>query len=87
MEKKLSLKETMEILAALEMLALAVKDIAKDGIGADDIVKLIDLAKNFEVISAAVKDADLAVEELKDLDQVEVIELITKLMAMIKNFK
>ncbi len=74
---KKSIKETKELLEGLGMLASSAKKIAADGkINAGDLQELIELAKNVDVLSKAVKGAGDIPAELKDLDEVEVLEII-----------
>lgn len=82
----LGIKETKEIIAGMGEAAVTLKklkevfDLVKEnGIGAEDIVhlsKLIEAAPDVAKVNAAVKDADKALEEMKDLDKAEVLELI-----------
>lgn len=65
------------------------KKIMKDGLQASDIIyinELIAAAPNMDIMEAAIKDADKALEEMKDLDQAEVIEVIGNLYKEAKRF-
>lgn len=85
----LGIKETKEIIAGMGEAAVTLKklkevfDAVKDGgIGAEDLVhlsKLIDAAPDTAKLTAAMDDADKALEELKDLDKTEVLEIIEAL--------
>lgn len=78
------IKESKELLAGIELLAVSGLEIAKDGLGADDLAKAIELIKKVDVILAAVKGIDGIDEEIKDLDQAELIELGTLCFALVK---
>lgn len=72
-----SIKETKELLAGLGKVAVAAKKIAADGkVNASDLVTLMDLIKDVSVISEGLKGAGEIPAELKDLDEVEVLEII-----------
>jgi len=87
-KKELGLKETMEGLEAIEILAVGGAKVFADGkIRTDDIVTLVDVAKKSDTILEGVKDIDMSIEELKDLDQEEVVKIIFKVMEMIKAVK
>lgn len=95
MSKK-GIKETKELIAGLaegavagKKLTIAVKKILENGIGIEDIAhinKLIEAAPDMDVINKAVEGADEALEEMKDLDQAEIIEVIGDLYAGAKRF-
>lgn len=73
---EVGIKETKEVLKAIEPVLVSVKKIAKDGITAADLVHLIDLVQELEKIAEGVKGIDKVPAELQDLDQAEVMELI-----------
>lgn len=82
MEEK-GLKETKEILVGVKeafKAGKAIRDIVADGVGAEDLSAVFDLVKNqadkLEVYEAAIKDAKLAKEEIKDLSKEEILELL-----------
>jgi len=86
-EEKKGIKEVTEILEALAILATFAGNVAKDGkVGAADIVYLVDLGTHFPALSEAGKDADEALEELKGLDEAEVITLVAKVYSIAKAF-
>lgn len=87
-QKERDIKETMEILNAVELFTVAGGKVSADGkVDMSDLVHLVDVAKNYNTVEAAVKDADQAVLEFKDLDQGEIITLIAKAFAIVKAFK
>lgn len=80
----LGIKESKELLAGIEVLAVGGLDIAVDGISWDDAAKAIALAKQSDVIVEAVKGLDLIDDEIKDLDQAELLELGVAAFATVK---
>lgn len=80
----MGIKESLEILAAIELLGVSGIEIAKDGINADDISKALDLIKNSDVLVEGVKGINLVDEEIKDLEQEELIQLGLAAFGMIK---
>lgn len=87
-EKQYTVKNTVEILNGLEVMAKFAGEVAADGkVGADDLIHLIDVAKNFDVLKEAVEGADETKEELKDLDQAEILEIIAAAQKVYKAFK
>lgn len=71
----MNIKETKELLEGIELIALNGAKIAKDGINISDLAYLVDLAKNFEKLKLAYEGIDLVDDELKDIDEKELIEL------------
>ena len=87
MSEKLGIQNIVEIMDALKVLGVSGVKIAKGGIGLDDIPKVIELAKQYEVIEAAIKDAEIAVDEAKDLDQGEAAMLVGKVFELVSAIK
>lgn len=79
MEKKFDMKNTFEVLDALEVLAVKLLQIAKDGLKADDIPKVMELLGQAEKIELAVKDVALVKDEMLDVDKEEAQQLIARL--------
>jgi hypothetical protein len=80
----LGIKESKELLAGVELAAVAGIEIAKDGLGVEDISKALELIKKSDVLIEAVKGIDGIDEEIKDLDQAELIELGTIAFSLVK---
>jgi urease gamma subunit len=74
-EEKKGLKESLELLKAIELIGVSGLEIAKDGLGVDDISKAVDLLKQINVIIEGVKGVGEIGAEIKDLDQEELIQL------------
>jgi len=77
----MDIKETKEFIGALGILGVAAKRIAKDGINASDIAEIVSLAQKFKELSEGFKGLDIMLEELKSLDQAEVLAIIGELYA------
>lgn len=86
-EKK-GIKESKELMAALVVLAKAGYAIAKDKkVGLDDLGHLATLGKEFDTLLEGFKGLDELGSEIKDLDEVEAVELLTELFKGIKKVK
>lgn len=82
------IKNLLELLTAVELLAVTGAKVAKDKeVNKEDLVHIIALAKNFELITNAVKDVDQLDEEMKDLDEAELIAIVSKLFMIVKAVK
>lgn len=87
-EKVVDIKETKELLSALEVAAIAIAKIAKDKkVNAEDLPVLIELATEFETLVSGFSGLSEIPTELKDLDEAEVIALISKLYSIAKAVK
>ena len=77
MSEEHGVENVLEILKAAEVVAVTGVKIGKDGkVNLDDFKHLGELASNFGAIEAAIADADKVDEELKNLDEAEVIQLV-----------
>jgi len=93
---ELGIKETKEVLVAMGEAAVSgkkalevLKKIKEGGINATDIIYISDLlaaAPDMSVMEAGIEDADKALEEMKNLEQAEVIEIIGTIYAQAKRF-
>lgn len=82
------IKETKELLDALEVAAVAIAKIAKDKkVNAEDLPVLIEVASQFEKLVAGFSGMNQIPTELKDLDEAEVIALISKIYSISKAVK
>lgn len=83
-----SVKESLEIIDGIEVLVDAGAEIMEDGkVNLSDVAALVSLAKKFDVLKAAVDGAKEAPEEMKDLDEMELIQLGSKVYGLIKKIK
>lgn len=80
----IGIKETLEILASIELCSVAGIEIAKGGLGAEDIAPALELVKKSDVIIEGVKGLDLIDDEIKDLDQAELLQLGAAAFNMVK---
>lgn len=83
----MDVKNILEVIAAIKLLAISGKEIAKDGVNIDDLPKALELLKKYEVILNAIDDVELVVDEAKDMDSTEAILVVTALMNAIKEIK
>lgn len=81
------MKETLELLAAIELVAVSGIEIAKDGVNAADLPKAIELIKKFDTIVEGAKGLDKLDDEIKDIDQAELIALGSALFTTFKAIK
>lgn len=88
MEEIKGIAQTKELLKGIEVLVeFGAKVAADKKVNAEDLPAVIELAKKFEVLMAAAKDADQIKEELKELDEAEIVEIIATIYAIAKKFK
>lgn len=85
--ESVGIKESKELLAGIELIAVSAKKIAKDGVSLADIPEALELLKKLDVIVESVKGLDQLDEEAKDLDQAELIELGSKVFSIVKAIK
>lgn len=83
----MDVKNILELIAAIKLVGVSAKEIAKDGIAIDDLPKALELLKKYEVILAAVNDIKLVVDEAKDIDTAEAVVIVTALMDAVKSIK
>jgi len=83
----MDIKNTLEVIAAIELLGVTGKEIAKDGIAIDDLPKALELLKKYDVLVAAIDGIGDVVDEAKDIDSTEAVLVVTALMATIKKIK
>jgi copper homeostasis protein CutC len=83
MENKKTIAETLELMEGLKIAAVSMAKIAKDKkVNAEDLVHLVELASEFEVMVKAFNNLSEVPEELKDLDENEIVSLITKIYSI-----
>ena len=84
----MTIQNTMELLKAVKLLSVAGAKIAQDGkVSVEDLASLVEVVKEIEVITTAAKDITEIPEEFKDLDEEEVIMLVTEVFAIAKAVK
>ena len=83
-----TIAETLELLNGLEISAVAIAKIAKDKkVNAEDLPTLVELASEFETLVKAFSNLQEVPEELKDLEESEIIAIITKVYSIGKKVK
>ena len=81
------IKELTEIMQGLKVLATFAGNVFKDRkVSPADLVYLVDLGTHFPALAAAGKDADEALAEIKDLDQIEVMQIVAEVYGIAKAF-
>ena len=76
-KEKLSIEETKKLFISLAEIAKAAKKIKEDGLKPESLLHLIDLAKKYESIIDGLNDLEVVLEEAKDLDSSEILELVS----------
>lgn len=85
-EKKVGVKEVSELLEGLEKLAKFGVKVLEDGVvNVKDIGALVALSKDLEVLVDAFEGLGSIDDELKDLDQEEIIMIVIKVFGIIKS--
>lgn len=84
MSEKKSIKETLEMLEGMGEAAAIVKKIAEGGLSIADLAHIKDVAAALPVMKEAVDGADEIPAELKDLDKVEVTQIIGAIYSQAK---
>ena len=80
-------KNIIEVLDAVEAVAIPVKQALKDGLDITDLAKLLEIVKKHEVILAAIDNIGDISEELKDIEATEAAIIAAKVIALIKALK
>jgi hypothetical protein len=84
----MDIKETIEMLDGIEVLAVAGAKIAKDKkVSVEDLPAVMELVKKLDVVIEGIKDLDKLDDELKDLDQGELIAIVSKVLLLGKAVK
>lgn len=84
MEQK-GIKEIKELLAGVEVLAVAIKKVMKDGkVDLQDAAVLVELGAQFPVLMAAVEGIKEIPAEAKEISAEEAIELVGKIYDIAK---
>jgi hypothetical protein len=82
-----SIKESLELLKSLEILAVAGVGIAKDGVGPEDLEEGLKLLSQSGEIAKGFVGLGEVDDELKDLDDAELIQLGSALWGSYKNIR
>lgn len=82
-----SIKELNEALDGVKVLSVEIKQIIKGGIGLEDLQHLVDLAKKYDVLEAAFSGLSEVPKEIKDLDESEAAQLLSKVFQILNAVK
>lgn len=80
-------KEIVELLDGLTLVSETLASAAKDGFHLNDIIKIVDLAKNHKVLVEAIKGLDQVVVEAKDLKVDEISLIAGKVLELVQKVK
>ncbi len=83
----MDIKETKELIEAIELLAVACAKISKGGLGLDDLTTFFEAAKEYKRVIEGFKSLDQVLPELKDIDQAEAIEIGSKMYNVVVKVK
>lgn len=83
----MDIKNSLEIVLAIETLGVAGVEIAKDGIGWEDTEKVLALAGKHKVFTDAIEDAGMVIDEAKDIDAQEAVQFYMAFQKAVKNIK
>jgi hypothetical protein len=82
------IKESLEFVKGIELVGVVTKKVTADGkVNGEDIKHGLEIVTNAQVLIEAVKDIDLIDDEMKDLDEAELIQLGTATFMAIKAIK
>ncbi len=88
MEEQLGVKETLELLEGLKVLATTAGEVMEDGkVDVKDLSELLVLMGKLGVLKEAVVGADKTLKEVKDLTQEEVALVLAKVWEVLKAFQ
>jgi hypothetical protein len=86
--KMAGIKESLELLEGVKLLALDAKAVLKDGkINLADLPILLAAISQFGALTAAIQGVNLILPEVKDLDQDEVNQLAGKVLEIVAVIK
>lgn len=78
------IKELKELNACIELVLIQGLEIAADKkVNASDLTHVVELIKGYTVLSTGIEGIKEIPEEIKDLDQVELIQLVGEYYAMV----
>lgn len=82
--EKRSVKELMEFIQGTGKITVTGLAVAHEGLGVDDVPKVLDLAKNYETLVEAYSDLDEIDDEVKDLDEAELVAIVAAVYGVYK---
>lgn len=86
--EQVGIKETLEVLDALKLLALEASKVLEDGkVSLKDLPVMFDLLHKVGSFKAAADGAELVMKEVKDLSQEEAAVLMAKVFEVVSMLK
>jgi predicted RNase H-like nuclease (RuvC/YqgF family) len=80
-------KNIIEVLEAIEAVGVPAKQALKDGLDVNDLPKLLELVKKYQVLIDAVDNIAEVVDEAKDIDSQEAVQVVLKAFQVAKSIK
>lgn len=80
-------KNIIEVLEAIKILAVPTKQALKEGVDVSDLSKLLDIIKQYQKLIDAVDNIADIVEEAKDIDSQEAVQVVLKAFEVVKAIK
>ena len=85
---EVGIKETLELLEGLKVVGVTGAKVFEDKkINLEDLPKLVELGQNFSVLKDAVEGIKDVDDELKELDQQEIMQIVSKVFELVKAIK
>jgi hypothetical protein len=86
-ENMKDVKNIIEVLEAIEAVGVPAKQALKDGLDVNDLPKLLELVKKYQVLIDAVDNIAEVVDEAKDIDSQEAVQVVLKAFQVAKSIK
>lgn len=80
-------KNIIEVLEAVKVIGVPVKQALKDGVDASDLPKLLEIVKKYQSLIDAVDNIGEIVEEAQDIDSQEAVLVVMKAFEVVKAIK
>ena len=80
-------KNIIEVLEAIEAVGVPAKQALKDGLDVNDLPKLLELVKKYQVLIDAVDNIGEVIEEARDIDSQEAVQVVLKAFQVAKSIK
>lgn len=80
-------KNIIEVLEAIEAVGVPAKQALKNGLDVNDLPKLLELVKKYQVLIDAVDNIAEVVDEAKDIDSQEAVQVVLKAFQVAKSIK
>ena len=83
----MDVKNILEVLEGVKVIAVPMKAALKDGLSADDLPKMLEILESYKVLVEAVAGVGDIVDEVKDIDAAEATLIAAKVIDLIKSIK